>query len=272
MPLVTDTAKIRITWIKRLIDLLQLFKFLCNGASDFKGPTDVSCLGLKLMEICLKSSQNETWLSISSFHLHSASSWATDQSGLFWQCWSKLRILNIAFHINSLFFPPKISRTFVCFYPLTHLILLVLLDFCRSWCSLMTHSWYSCFWISVTCFSSLAHLFSNTWSLTVNSRTEELKSDIHSVTTDWVWYIWNFRWKTYSVNSLCDLSVSSATCCASKCWEATAFTSWSDNVLPSSCITLSISVVCLSERRTSVNLIGLMENYVNTWIYYIVFD
>lgn len=44
----------------------------------------------------------------------------------------------------------------------THLILLLSLDFCRSWCSLMTHSWYSCFWIPVTCFNSLAHLFSNT--------------------------------------------------------------------------------------------------------------
>jgi len=45
----------------------------------------------------------------------------------------------------------------------THLIILLLLDFCRSWCSLMTHSWYSCFWISVTCCSSLVHLFSKTF-------------------------------------------------------------------------------------------------------------
>lgn len=46
----------------------------------------------------------------------------------------------------------------------TYLIWLLLVDFCRSWWSLMTHSWYSCFWMPVTCFSSLAHLFSNTCS------------------------------------------------------------------------------------------------------------
>lgn len=58
-------------------------------------------------------------------------------------------------------------------YRQTHLIWLLLVDFCRSWCRLMTHSWYSCFWMPVTCFSSLAHLFSNTCTKKTKSNTEE---------------------------------------------------------------------------------------------------
>lgn len=52
---------------------------------------------------------------------------------------------------------------------------------------------------------------------------------------------------------------SSFTCCASKCWEATAFTSWSLNVFPSSCITLSISVFCLPDRENSLNWLAHKE-------------
>lgn len=52
---------------------------------------------------------------------------------------------------------------------------------------------------------------------------------------------------------------SSFTCCASKCWEATAFTSWSLKVFPSSCITLSISVFCLPDRENSLNWLADKE-------------
>lgn len=38
------------------------------GNEGFKGPTDVSCFGVKLMEISLKSSRNQTWMSLSSLH------------------------------------------------------------------------------------------------------------------------------------------------------------------------------------------------------------
>lgn len=47
-------------------------------------------------------------------------------------------------------------------FSFTHFIVL-LLGFCRSRWSFITHSWYSCFWMPVTCFSSLAHLFSSTF-------------------------------------------------------------------------------------------------------------
>lgn len=48
MPLVTDTAKIRITWIKRLIDLLQLFKFLCKWSQRLQGTNRRVMFGIKI--------------------------------------------------------------------------------------------------------------------------------------------------------------------------------------------------------------------------------
>lgn len=133
--------------------------------------------------------------------------WNTNNIFIFWSL-TKINTVVLAFWIFLLSF--------------THLIEL-LLGFWRSRWSFITHSWYSCFWIPVTCFSSLAHLFSRTFSS---------KTDQTDISHDVLHY-------SNTHFQIC------LTCCASKCWAATVFTSWSHKVFPSSCMTLSISVACL---------------------------
>lgn len=53
-----------------------------------------------------------------------------------------------------------------------HYLIALLLGFFRSWWSLITHSWYSCFWMPVTCFSSVAHLLSNSWAWSTRIRLQ----------------------------------------------------------------------------------------------------